>query len=209
MPTRNQKIIMRNDPILTRVKQMIDSKMNQNLEMYRLDVSSSGSINIAGTMFPLTQGIVVGDTAFERSGEAITVKELDVHIKMTASNASTFRTAFARVIIFCDTMNNANTPSTADVITTTDTSACYADEVWKTKRVKILFDQVFNTGSINAASNKQIHRVIQVNRKVFYQGSTNVAASNGPNSLWMYVWSDDNTNTPLIQSNIKIKYHDA
>lgn len=195
---------------ISQVRQIVNSKLTDNVETKRLGISCSGNLGTSGTMFPLTQGIIVGDTSFERSGEAITITEVDVRGMPIINGSATSRTSYLRMVIFQDTMNNGNTPSVGHLIATTDVTANWTDDVWKTKRMRILYDYTFNTGTINSGFNsKPTHTTIRMNRKVFYQGSTDATASNGAGSLWLYAWSTDATNSPAIQANILVKYRDA
>lgn len=159
----------------------------------------------AGTVWALSQGITQGDAVNSRDGTQITVQ--NVHVRVDVFMPTATIAAGVRVIIFSDTQNNGSLPSVVDVLNSASYIAPYSIIQQVTKRFRVHADSMRN---LTAGGTQQV--VFSINRsftqKISYNGTTDVAASNGKNAIFMLVITDVGAGFPTYDFTHNIRYLD-
>lgn len=176
-----------------------------NSELKRYDVSVNPTATSTAS-YTLLSGIDQGDDANQRSGNQVLAKYLMYNISATISASAT--ATHLRVIIFIDTDNDGETPTTAELLqqvgaTTQLTSPINIDN---TGRFTILAD-VHMPLSING------DRILVMKgfKKLNYHQKFLTATGStgfGKGSIWAYVASNEGTNPPTVILTTREGYYD-
>jgi len=167
-----------------------------------------GSYATAGTILPLTQSIIQGDTAQMRDGNSINLVEYDFVWQSQLNTSANFD--WVRLIIFIDNFNTGSYPTTTNILMSAVTGSPLERFVFITKRYRVLFDQVCTLTS--SGSNKITHIKHKIKLKdhhVEYLGATSAEASNGAGALFALVLGDAASNFSAYSLNGTVKYYDA
>jgi len=188
-----------------KVRQMIRDTIASQVELKRYVVAfTSIATTTAGSVTPITQGIVQGDSILTRDGDQVIIKRLTVRYQLTMN---TGLANCNRVIIFWDNQNNGSTPAVTDVLNSASWITGYNPVVQQQKRFHILRD-TFVVAS-NQGSNTTTDRVwnFKLNHRVTYLDTTNVATANGRGAMFI-LFISDGTNA-LTSASISIEFTDA
>ncbi len=170
------------------VRAMIKGVIGQALEQKRYVVASTGlTTSAAGTVSPITQGIIQGDTVSTRDGNQIVVHQVVFRHQLIASAASLVA---QRVIVFSDTMADGATPAVADVLDSASFITGYNVANAQERRFHIIHDQFVTSSSTGQNFNAMHTWTFKLNKKVTYNAATNVAGANGRNSLFVLFIAD-------------------
>lgn len=167
---------------------------------------AAGQVTAAtGVVWALSQGITQGDAVNSRDGTQITIQNINVRVDVFMPTATI--AAGVRVIIFSDTQNNGSLPSVVDVLNSASFIAPYSIIQQVTKRFRVHADNMRN---LTAGGTQQV--VFNINRsftqKISYNGTTDVAASNGKNAVFMLIITDVGTGFPTYDFTHCIRYLD-
>jgi hypothetical protein len=158
-----------------------------------------------GTVWALSQGIIQGDAVNSRDGTQVTIQSINIRVDVFMPTATI--AAGVRVIIFSDTQNNGSLPAVVDVLDNASYISPYSIIQQVTRRFRVHADSMRN---LTAGGTQQV--VFNVNRsftqKVSYNGSTDVAASNGKNALFMLIITDVGSGFPTYDFSHNIRYLD-
>lgn len=177
------------------VRQMVRSMTMATTEVKRYSqVIASYATGATGTVTPLTQGLLVGDTISGRTGIVIKPLVLELNLSIIAPSTMT-EAIFTRIIIFQDMQNTGVTPTVANVLDGGTPTSTYTVQPAQQGRFKILMDRTFSTTPTaeNAAVMKEFR--FKLKGLIYYNGDTNAAGSNGPGSLWMLNISNSTVGT--------------
>jgi len=159
----------------------------------------------AGTVWALTQGIVQGDAVNTRDGTQITIQ--NIHVRVDAFMPTATIAAGVRVIIFSDSQNNGSLPAVVDVLNSASYIAPYSIIQQVTKRFRVHADSMRN---LTAGGTQQV--VFNISRdltqKISYNGTTDVAASNGKNAVFMLIITDVGLGFPTYDFTHCVRYLD-
>jgi hypothetical protein len=193
------------------VKAMIKSSVTSNMELnYARAAATTQPVSNTGTVWALTQNIIVGDTFNQRSGIQISQKTLDMAIQVFINSTSTVDTQAVRFILFRDTLNTGSLPTVSEVLVNPSVISHYTPAVTESNRFKVLYDQAHALARIGGTPpTKIIHFNRKVNSKITYNGATDTAASNGKNALFMLVVGDQSVDLPLYSFEMLTRYYDA
>jgi len=169
------------------VKQIVLSQK----EIKNFAVANTFVNNVAGTVTPMTQGIIQGDNINQRSGDTIFPMHTNVNLTFLGGVGST--QSFHRFIIFQDTLNTGASPLVSDILDGSLFNSTYAVIYRQQRRFKILYDRLF--GVVAGANSNATHAQIKIKLKgkIMYNGTSNVLASNGPGSMWFLTLTDSVT----------------
>jgi hypothetical protein len=159
----------------------------------------------SGTVWPITQGIVQGDSVITRDGAEITLQ--NVRLKLDVFMPTATIAAGVRVIMFSDTQNNGSMPAFLDVLTANSLIAPYSVIQQVTNRFRIHADI---TKNLTAGGIQQV--VVDINKKleqkVFYTGTTDVPAANGKNAVFFLIVTDVATGFPTYDFAYNVRFLD-
>ncbi len=170
-----------------RVRRAVDSVLASKLEQKRFVVAFTGlTTTTGGTVTPVTQGVIQGDTGSTRDGNQIFLKELVFRHFLTAVTLAVTQ----RVIVFIDTMADAATPVVLDVLDTASFITGYNVPNTQERRFKIIHDEMV-VASVTG-SNFQVDHTwrFKINKKITYQAATNISGANGKNAMFVLFISD-------------------
>lgn len=158
-----------------------------------------------GQVWALTQGIVQGDAVNSRDGTQITIQSYRLKADVFMPTATI--AAGVRIIIFTDSQNNGSLPSVTDVLATNSFISQYSIIQQVTNRFHIHHDV---TKNLTAGGIQQVVFDLSksMRHKVSYNGTTDVAASNGKNALFALIITDVGTNFPTYDFTYTIRYLD-
>jgi hypothetical protein len=161
------------------------------------------TIASTGTVINLTNGIIEGDDVNQRSGTTLTVIKQHLRFNFEAS----VTTQSARFILFRDTMNTGTTPTVAEVLPATTFISQYSDvrEIQQ-KRYDIMMDTVLDC-SIAGEATKTRMKSFTKKCKVYYNGTTAIAAANGKGAIFLLVIGSASTGT--FDYNWQAVYNDS
>jgi len=180
-----------NKKIDNRTKQMVKQIVQSKKEIKNFAVANTFVNTVAGTVTPVTQGIIQGDNINQRSGD--TVYPLYINMNLTFLGGVGSTQSFHRFIVFQDMHNTGATPIVSDILDGSLFNSTYAVIYRQQRRFKILYDKLFGvvTGANSNATHDQVR--IKLKRKIEYNGTSNVLASNGPGSVWFLTLTDSVT----------------
>ncbi len=182
---------------------MIKGAIDRQLEHKRFVVTSTGlTTTTAGTISPVTQGVIQGDAGNTRDGNQILLQEFVFRHQLIASVSCA-----QRVIVFSDTMADGATPAIADVLDSASYLTGYNIANMQERRFHIFHDEIVMS-STNASNADNVHVWrLRINRKVTYNAATNVSGANGKNAVFVLFISDSVVSTYGLS--FELKFTDA
>jgi hypothetical protein len=141
------------------------------------------SIVTTGTVHAISVNIVEGDDVFNRSGTVIRLARVRALFRGTAVTTS----SSVRFILFRDMLNQGTTPSASELLPASTWISQYSDvRMMQQQRFHILKDV---TMDLNIAGQNVVTKQydLPLDGKVFFNGVTNAAASNGKGALFLLV----------------------
>jgi hypothetical protein len=184
---------------------MIKSMLNSRVELKRSVVAFTGlTTSTAGSITPITQGIVQGDTVSTRDGNQLLVMRLVVRHNLVINTGVQ---CSQRVIIFWDNQANAAQPVVTDVLDSASFITGFNIPNAQSNRFHILHDEFIVT-SLNGANSGVDHVwTFPLHHKVTYTGTTNVATANGKGAMYI-LYIADNANA-LFGTSLEVSFTDA
>lgn len=170
------------------VKSMVRNALTTQLEQKRYTVTFGGlATSTAGTVTPISQGVIQGDTANSRDGNQMFLHQLIFRHNLLAGTFATTQ----RVLVVVDTMADSAAPIVTDVLAT----ANYLDGLnianAQEKRFHVLHDEYVMASTTGNNFSCTHAWKLRVNRKVTYNAATNITAANGRNALFVVFISDN------------------
>lgn len=166
--------------------------------------------NTPGTTgsFECITDMAQGDTSITREGLVIQPRHLQYKL-ITKAHASFSGTAqWLRVMIVQDTQQSGVAPTVA-MLLESDTIGSWLQHDSR-PRFRILRDFTI-TLPLNGNASKVYKGIIKFNKnaKINYQGTGTAAASMGKNNLYVYMLSNDNTNSPTSYFYSRMRFCDG
>jgi hypothetical protein len=167
--------------------------------------ASSQTTSNSGTVWALSQGIIQGDAVNTRDGTQITLQS--IHLRVDAFMPTATIASVIRVIVFTDSQNNGTLPSVLDVLHSTSVISPYSIIQQITNRFHVHSDVLKNT---TAGGIQQVVFDVRrnMNSKISYNGTTDVAASNGKNGLFFLIITDVGSGFPTYDFTHSLRYLD-
>ncbi len=158
-----------------------------------------------GTVWALSQGIIQGDAVNTRDGTQITLQS--VHLRVDAFMPTATIAAGVRVILFSDTQNNGSLPAVVDVLHQASMISPYSIIQQITNRFHIHADVLRN---LTAGGIQQVVIDIRrgISKKISYNGTTDVAASNGKNAIFFLIITDVGAGFPTYDFSHNLRFLD-
>jgi hypothetical protein len=158
-----------------------------------------------GTVWALSQGVIQGDAVNARDGTQITLQS--VHLRVDAFMPTATIAAGLRVILFSDSQNNGSLPLVVDVLHQASMISPYSTIQQITNRFRIHADVLRN---LTAGGVQQVVFDIRrgISKQISYNGTTDVAAANGKNALFMMVITDVGSGFPTYDFSHSLRYLD-
>jgi len=162
-------------------------------------------VDITWDIVPISQLIIQGITGAQRIGDNISYIMLRVVGRLTAN--TTANVCNTRFVLVLDKMNDSVAPAYSDLFLTNGLDSTYSPEQIKSKRFTILIDKSYalNTNGIAA---HMFNLTMPLNQTASYNGATSATASNGKNSMWLFVIADNGANKCSINCNFSIEFID-
>ncbi len=171
-------------------------------ELKTHDVSMAGTISTSGAI-TLLSGIGQGDTSLSRDGLQVQPRNLQFKIRLVMSATAT--ATQVRFLIFKDTENLGTLPLIGDLLEA-DTTMDFTEHDTR-PRFKIMRDINFNL-SINGDRITFLKGFIKLKGKCWFEGTDATQASVGKNSLYVYLVSNEATNTPTHTCRFRMRFND-
>lgn len=173
-----------------------------NVEKHPLDINTSINPDTTGLM-TLLNATVQGDAEANRAGNSILLRSVNINMKFTMNTSATNTTI--RYILFFDKEANGATPTGANILQNVSPIGNYDHN--QASRFEVLYDNRL-TLSVNGTSEvvKRIYRRLQ--RHTHYDGVAGTAADIVDYGLWLYMVSDEGTNTPTVQIRSQLLFID-
>jgi hypothetical protein len=177
------KTIRRNNEVANAVKAAFAARVEH--KRYSLATANT-TTTTGGLVVPLTQALLVGDTISSRTGDVVNPEYLDLLLNITNGGSALGRPITVRAVVFQDTLNVGVAPTPGDVLDGATFGSSYSLLTNQQKRFRILHDKshVYVVGGMQGTME---HLRFKLKGKIYYNGDTNVVASNGKNSLWILV----------------------
>jgi hypothetical protein len=183
----------------------VKREISRNLEHKRVVVAFSGlNTSTGGTITPITQGIIQGDTISTRDGGQLTVRNLIVRHNLVLNSGNQ---TSQRVIIFADRQANGAQPTVTDVLDSASFITGFNPVNAQTRRFRILHDEFIVTTLSGANAGTDHVWQFPLNHRVTYNAATNVAGANGKGALFVLYIAD--TATALFASSFEVEFTDA
>lgn len=172
-----------------------------NSEMFHNTISSVSNPTPLGTIIPLTN-IAIGDSAVTRTGNSLFVRSIVMNFNCS-QNASALDNTFIRMVLFTDTQQVSDTtPVSGDIFATTGPNALV--NLDSAGRYKFLKTWAFSLSTQNPA--KIIKYYKNIRHHVRYNGSAATDVQKG--GIYLALVSSQSTNTPTLEYQIRVGYHD-
>jgi len=208
---KNAKDSAQDKSIIQLKKSIKEIQMNEELKNF--DILSTLTPNTAGT-FVCLNPMVQGQTKLTRIGNQISCTSLQYRGRITIDASATF-TPIVRIIFFWDSQANASAVTTAllldaGIITPLVSSPYNHDN---SRRFKVLSDRRYTVEgqpALTSLNSKLIQGDIKLNRITkFNTTNGGTFADITTNSLWMFVVSNDGTNTPAVVVGSRLYFKDT
>ncbi len=178
-----------------------------NSEAKLVDVTNSNG-NITAPIVNLVSAIAEGSDYNQRTGNSIKVE--NVRLDYFVSVNATATTNYLRVLCFRDFSNQGAPPNPADLLEdNTSTNAQIVSPLahFVGDRFEVLYDHV---EAVSTQGNPLVHRRVAfgISDHVLFNGTTNGSASAWQGSIWIYFFSDNATNGPLVVSKSRCYFVD-
>ncbi len=170
-----------------------------NTEVHYSDVNV-GSAGISTTpTFTLANGSVTGDDVTNRTGRSVKFENVDLRFILV--NNATAVTTFSRILIVRDIQPNAAIFAIGDLLTATTVVAPYNTN--NQYRFVVLYDEVICLSTAGPANvSMVVRRPLQFHTEYNSTNGGSIADIT-TNSLYLVCFSDQATNTPTFQANIR------
>lgn len=185
-----------------------DVKMLKNLinvEFKKHDVYNSVNSNNTGNLI-LLNGLSNGDDYNDRDGRSVRFKSIQVQTR-TLLNPSSTNTVF-RMILFLDKQANAGSPAVTELL---DVSTAARTDAFRNldyrKRYVILKDKRFTINSDYPEKIVDFYKKLDM-KTIYDDSSTSTINDITTNSLYLYLVSDEVTNTPATLYNVRLRFID-
>ncbi len=172
-------------------------------ELKTHDVAETGTISTSGEII-LLSGMGQGDTSLTRDGLQIMPRNLQFKIRLVMNSSAT--ASQVRFMIFKDKENQGVLPTIAALLEA-DTTMDFTEHDTR-PRFQILRDINFNL-SINSDRILFMKGFIKLKGKMWFSGTAGTQTSIGKNSLYLYIVSNEATNTPTHTCRFRMRFNDT
>ncbi len=172
-------------------------------ELKTHDTSTATAVSSTGAIKLLT-AIAQGDTSLTRDGLEIRPKNLQVRVRLIMSASA--RASQVRIIIFKDTEQHGLVPTIAQLLEADD--AMVFTEHDTRPRFQILRDKMY----VMSLTGEQIvfdKFFIKLRGKINFSGTSASSTSMGKNTLYMYIVSNEATNTVIPAIFFRLRFTDG
>lgn len=164
------------------VRSMIRGSLATAQELKVYDISSSANAySTTGTVSPVTQGIIQGDSITQRDGDVVVIKDVLINVNFVTSSA----TNSFRMILFRDRMAFGATPAVTDVLVSASYISGYNQANQQTNRFQIIHDQTYTQVLAGSTGCRQITLRHKGSHKCVFKDITNVSTANGPGAFFV------------------------
>ena len=165
--------------------------------------ANSATSATTGTVINLTNGIIEGDDLTQRSGTVIRLARLRMLYRGTAVTTS----SSLRFILFRDMFNQGTTPTVIELLPAANLTSQYSDvrEIQQ-HRFHIIHDHMMDI-NVNGRTIVTKQFDLNIEGKVYYNGTTAVATANGRGSLFLLVIGA--TNNSVYDVTAQVVFTDA
>jgi len=186
--------------VSTIVRQVLRS--NQEHKAYSTQVSGANT-NTAGAIVSLSNGIIEGVDINQRSGT--TIRAIKMHFRFTFQYNGGDQSL--RFLIFRDMFNTGTTPTTTEILPTTGFLSHFSDtRMVQQRRYQVLYDKTVDV-SINGPSRVTRRFDLDLNKVIYYNGSTAISTANGRGGIFMCVIGS--TNVGVYDYDWQLVYTDS
>ncbi len=188
-------------------KQQFTDMLNARREMKYFSDNSETTVAANGSIVPMSQGIITGDTADTRDGNQIQTCKIDINLTLALDADALVDTV--RFIVFADQQANSVYPTVTDIIVAADPNASLTRNVKVTKRFKILHDALIPL-SIGGNNRIVVHRKsLPFRHTITYSGTGNVEASNSKGALYFLICGDLTVELSAYNLDYAISFYDS
>lgn len=179
MAVKQNKMARRRIPNRRNIRRTIIAMAEQKT---RSLINTGNAITTAGTVINLSNNIVQGDDTINRNGNLITIVSdtLEFRCQAVATSQS------FRAIWFRDNLNKGSTPTVTELLESASFMARYNPTTLLQRRFTIFRDVALDC----SIAGKDIQTAVMKrgnSDRVFYNGATAVAASNGNGATFLLV----------------------
>lgn len=186
-----------------RVAQFVKSVVN--VEYKFIDVSAGVSCSSTGAVALLT-GIAVGTTQITRNGNSILTKSLYSQVLLTAAAGATTAT-MVRYILFRDKQDSSSVPGVTEVLQSASVIAPLNRN--NGDRFMILCDKRITVPTVgNDTSSKVMKCYKKLHFHTKFLGDTAAQSDVGENHIYVLCVSDQASNNPAVNHQVRIKFID-
>jgi hypothetical protein len=178
-----------------------------NIETKYLDTITTSATSQSGTVTALHL-CAQGTSENTRVGNSIKVHTFKYRgvlaIHPSVSNYSTFRVIIAR-----DMENSGVTPAGSDILEYAGASGvCVSPLNYDNKhRFGIIFDEIYQL-NIQSNASMAISFKVPLEKHIEYRGSTAASTSNAEGSMFVFVFTNEPTNTGTLSISSRLEYTD-
>lgn len=196
-PQRKRKPLASRVSKLEKAHQQIEKGVDT--ELNNDSVSTTPTVHDIGT-------VAQGDDRENRQGDDIYVKSVFGRflIYMNAT-ASATQTDFVRVMVLFDRQANGAKPAYTDVVQNNNIMAYRS--LGLSARFRILYDKMITLGPYNRSKILKFYKK-NLNERVQYTGTSGAITDISKGSLILIAYSNQASNTPTVNSNIRFKFTD-
>lgn len=209
-------------PVSKAVKKFVNKKIKNSGELNSTDTSDTNTLN--GNVIVLRSGCAQGDDDFNRTGNLVSAKSFEFHLRIRAPFATVVaanRSAvMTRLILFTwNVMENSTTPTIAQVLQNTPyiISPYNYTNLHDNKMFHVMYDKVFSVNKIPTESTtvtspdysdivKVIKRRWKNGHNMSYLSTTAASASKG--HLYSLLVTDEVNDFPIITTYSRVFFNE-
>jgi hypothetical protein len=204
MTSSRQVNKMKGKEVVTKqqVKDLIKSV--QEVKQLSTAISAGNAITTGGGISNLSL-VAQGDDINNRSGDIITMKELDLYLaffQATAANSVTIR-----LIVFSDSMGSGGTVGITEFLFSANFTSPYLAFNRQRNRFKVFHDEMFTMVGATQTQEVDRHLKIPINQKRYFNDATANATSVGKNTLYLLILGS--TTVPVFAVQHSLRFTDS
>lgn len=176
-------------------RKVFDKRVEKKVWSVQLNSTTS---SITGVVHSLTLGIIEGDDITNRSGTVIRLARL----RMLYRGAAVTTSSSLRFILFRDMFNQGTLPSVVELLPANNLTSQYSDvREMQQNRFHIVHDHMMDV-NVNGRTVVTKQFDLNIEGKVYYNGTTAVATANGRGALFLLVIGATNNSVYDVTSQV-------
>lgn len=187
---------------VSQVKAILNSTLEH--KMFTTSLSASNPITVGGAMNNLSL-VAQGDDIGNRSGDSISMKELDLRIVLFQATPAASVTV--RIVVFTDSMGSGGSVGVTEFLATANFTSPYNAINHQRKRFTVYHDEMYSMVGATQTQERDIRIHKPIGKKRYFNDGTLTSTAVGKNTLYYLIIAS--TTVPVFAVQHSLTYTDA